>query len=72
MSFTEIVEELPRLSADERHDLLNRLVELDDSAVFEETPEMLAAIDEGIHSMETEPSITLEEARRSIPRWTSR
>ena len=39
---------------------------------MEETPEMLAAIDEGIRSLETEPTIPIEEVRKKIKGWATR
>lgn len=39
---------------------------------MEETPEMLAFIDEGIRSADTEPLIPVEEARKSIKGWATR
>ena len=38
----------------------------------EETPEMLAAIDEGLRSLETEPGLSPDEVRRNIRGWVSR
>jgi len=64
---TEILDELPNLSADERQLLLQRLSELNIGEI-EETPEMLAAIDEA----RSEPSTTdmsAEELRRDVIRW---
>ena len=40
---------------------------LDETA--EETPEMLAAIDEGLHSLATEGGVPIEEARRHLRQW---
>ena len=63
MSVTEILNELPKLSDEERHLLLERLNELEMAKLpegFEETPEMLAAIDEGIRSLEEHGCIPLE------------
>jgi hypothetical protein len=37
-----------------------------------ETPEMLAAIDEGVKSLETEPTIPAEEVRSKIKGWATR
>jgi uncharacterized membrane protein len=37
----------------------------------EETPEMLAAIDEGIRSLETEPMRSVEEVRQNIRVWAT-
>jgi hypothetical protein len=39
---------------------------------MEETPEMLAFIDEGIRSAETEPLIPIEEVRKQIKGWATR
>lgn len=38
----------------------------------EETPEMLAAIDEGLRSLRTEPTLSAEEIRRNIRTWVAR
>jgi hypothetical protein len=66
MSMNKILAEIPRLSASEREVLLSRLVEMDAGADVEETPEMLAAIDAGVRSLETGPGVSLEEARRRL------
>jgi hypothetical protein len=39
---------------------------------FGETPEMLAAIDEGIRSAETEPSYSVEAVRAEIREWVAK
>jgi predicted transcriptional regulator len=66
MSMTEILDELPRLDDSERQAILRRLIELDAGSDIEETPEMLAAIDAGIRSLETGSGVSLEEARQRI------
>ncbi len=38
----------------------------------QETPEMLAAIDEGLRSLETEPTLSAEDVRRNIRAWATR
>ena len=38
----------------------------------EETDELLAAIDEGIHSAETERTFSLEEVRAEIKKWATK
>jgi hypothetical protein len=43
---------------------------LDETA--EETPEMLAAIDEGLRSLATEGGVPIEEARRQLRQWITR
>lgn len=37
-----------------------------------ESPEMLAAIDEGLRSLENEPTLTPEEVRRNLGKWAAR
>jgi len=71
MSVTEILEELPKLNMEERHLLLDRLTELEIDQI-EETPEMLAALDEGIRAAEQGGGISVEEARRRVSQWTSK
>lgn len=37
-----------------------------------ETPATLAAIDEGLRSLETEPTLSAEDVRRNIRAWVAR
>ena len=69
---TEILEELPRLGHSERQAILRRLIELDAGIDIEETPEMLAAIDAGVSSLETGFGVPLEQARQRIAGWATR
>ena len=69
---TEILEELPRLQDAERQVIFRRLMELDAGLEIEETPEMLAAIDEGIESLKTGSGISLDEARQRLAGWISK
>ena len=68
MSVNDIIQELPKLSPEDRNLLRQELDEryLQD---FEETPEMLAAIDEGLRSSREERSYTLEEVREEMRKW---
>jgi hypothetical protein len=59
MSIEEILEELPKLSREERQQLRTWL----DSEEFPETDALLAAFEEGFRSMEKGPMRTLEGAR---------
>ena len=59
MSATKILEELPKLTSEERHTLFVCLIELE-AADIEETPEMLAAIDAGIRSLEQHGGMPFE------------
>ena len=42
-----------------------------DSRLMPETPAMLAALDVGIRSLETEPTVPAEEVRRKIKAWAT-
>jgi len=68
VSVNEIIQELPKLSPADR--LLLRQ-ELDERYLndFEETPEMLAAIDEGLRSLREEGTITLEALKERMKSW---
>jgi hypothetical protein len=69
VSVTEILDELPKLKAEERQLLFQRLSELEAEAI-EETPEMLAAIDEGIRSLEQHGAVPIEEVEaRFEAKW---
>jgi hypothetical protein len=66
VSLTEILRELPKLTDEERDELLARLLEWNDSSDIEETPELLAAIDEGTWSAENEPMSSLEDVKKRL------
>ena len=70
MSMTEILEELPRLARDEREKIWQRLEEIE-LGEMEETPEMLAAIDEGRRAVSEGKTVSVAEMRRRIARWTT-
>jgi hypothetical protein len=64
MSVDEILAELETLSPDELKVVQEKVNLLHED--FEETPEILAAIDEGLRSLREEPTITLEELRKEM------
>ena len=68
MSIKEILEELPKLTPEERRQLRDWL----EAEEFAETDEFLAAVDEGIRSWESEQSLSIEEARELIRRCATR
>jgi predicted transcriptional regulator len=70
MSTTEILEELPRLAREEREKIWKRLEEIE-LGQMEETPEMLAAIDEGRRAIAEGKTVSFEEVRRRIRQWTT-
>ena len=63
----EIEAAIERLSREQQRELADWL----NSFLIEETPEMLAAIDEGIRSLETEPTVPIEDVRRKIKGWAT-
>ncbi len=67
MSVAEILEELPKLSASDRDLLFQRLSEMG-AGEIEETPELLAAIDEADAAPEKE-DLTPDEMRQRVKRW---
>jgi hypothetical protein len=62
----EIQEAILRLDPKEQQVLRHWL---DETA--EETPEMLAAIDEGLHSLATEGGVPIAEARQHLRQWNT-
>ena len=64
----EIETAIEKLSPAEQRELADRL----NARLVEETPEMLAAIDEGIRSLETEPAVPIEDVRRKIKEWITK
>ena len=72
MSMTEILNELPQLDDRDRQTILHRLMELETSLETGESPEMLAAIDAGLQSLDRGPGVPLEEARQRLAGWIAR
>lgn len=70
MSTIEILEELPRLARDEREKIWKRLEEIE-LGEMDETPEMLAAIDEGRRAIGEGKIVNMEEMRRRVGHWTT-
>ena len=67
MSINEILKELPKLTQDEKRQLWNVLDNELSIGQDEESPEVLAAIERGIRSLEAgERTHTLEEARQRV------
>ena len=54
MSLAEIIEELPKLTPEERRTIYQQIQRLDGEPSFEPNSEMLSAIKEGTHSAQTE------------------
>jgi hypothetical protein len=67
MSVNEILAEMDKLSPDELKIIQDKLNLFRED--FEETPEMLAAIDEGLRSLREEGTITIEELREKMKSW---
>jgi hypothetical protein len=71
MSLAEIIEELPKLTPEERRTIYQQIERLDGEPNFEPTPEMLDAIEEGTHSAQTEPMYTAEEIKERVHQWAN-
>ncbi len=69
MSLAEILEELPNLTLEERAEIFRHIEGLDADAEIALSNESLAAFDEGIQSIEKEPSFTAEEVRAMLAQW---
>jgi predicted transcriptional regulator len=67
-SLAEIQEAIKKLASEDRA----RLREWFEAQDVEETDELLAAIDEGICSAETERTFSLEEVRAEIKKWATK
>jgi hypothetical protein len=72
MSLAEIINELPKLTVEERQAIYLSIQALDGQpAVESTTPEMLAAINESIRSAAGELSYSPEELRHMMEEWLS-
>ena len=60
----EIITEIEGLSAEDRQEVFRWLWQH-----AEETSEMLAAIDEGVRSLEEKPRTSAEEVQRKVRQW---
>ena len=69
MSAQEIIEQLPKLSAQERETILHELMSLD--AGFDPSPAMEEAIREGLRSLQEEKTYSARELRSRIDAWTT-
>ncbi|HXB01527.1 MAG TPA: hypothetical protein VNV15_01760 [Opitutaceae bacterium] len=65
---TEIEAAIERLSPHQLRELADWLA---DRMFTGETPAMLAALDVGIRSLETEPTVPAEDVRKKIKAWTT-
>lgn len=71
MSLAEIIEELSKLTPEERRAIYQQIERLDGEPNFEPTPEMLGAIEEGTRSAQTERMYTSEEIKDRVHRWAN-
>lgn len=72
VSTAEILNELPKLTPVELQRIQERILELEETREVEETPELLAAVDEGLRSLAEERTYTTDEVRERIAQWTSK
>jgi hypothetical protein len=69
VSLTELIQKIHELSPEEQ-EIIRRELDGVRQADDQETPEMLAAIDEGRRSAREEGTIPIEEVIAEIPTWT--
>jgi hypothetical protein len=68
MNIKEILEELPKLTSEERQEIRDFL----DAEEFPETDELIQAVDVGFRSSEAERSLSIEEVRELIRQCATR
>jgi hypothetical protein len=68
MNINEILEQSPVLTNDERQQLQTWL----ESNSFEESPALLAAVEEGFRSMEQGPMLSIEQALETVKRCATK
>jgi hypothetical protein len=71
MGLAEIIEELPKLTPEERRAIYQQIERLDGEPTFEPTSEMLVAIEEGTRSAQTERMYTADEIKERIRQWAN-
>ena len=71
MTLAEIIEELPKLTPEERRAIYQQIERLDGEPTFEPTLEMLVAIEEGTRSAQTERLYTADEIKERIRQWAN-
>ena len=64
----EIEAAIEKLSSEEQ----SQIAEWLNSRLMVETPAMLAALDEGVRSLENEPTVTIEEIRGKVDSWATK
>ena len=73
MSLAEIIEQLPKLTAEERQAIYRQIEDLDGEPLFEATEQMRAAIEEATRSLEAGKGIPVEDVRkRFLAKWATK
>jgi hypothetical protein len=70
VSLTELIQRIHELTPEEQ-EVIRRELDQVQMVDEEETPEVLAAIDEGLRSLKEEGSIPIEDVLKEIPTWTT-
>jgi predicted transcriptional regulator len=71
VSLTELIQKIHELSPEEQEIIRHELDGLHQEE-FETTPEMLAAIDEGLRSSREEGTIPIEDVIKEISTWNTK
>jgi hypothetical protein len=69
MSVDQLLEEVEKLTPGEREEFISKLNATSEPPVAEATPELIAAIDEGLRSLREEGSIPLEQFIQEVKTW---
>jgi biotin operon repressor len=73
MSLAEIIEQLPKLTAEERQAIYRQTEDLDGEPLFEATEQMRAAIEEATRSLKAGEGIPVEDLRqRFLAKWATK
>ncbi|MEI9895896.1 MAG: hypothetical protein WDN28_18990 [Chthoniobacter sp.] len=69
MSAAEILDELPKLTPEERLRIYRQIAEMEHLDEMEPGAEFRSAIEEGLRSLKSEPVVPLEEVDEKIAQW---
>jgi hypothetical protein len=69
MSFDQLIEEIEKLTPEEREIVQLKLDAFRPPQASDESPEFLAAVEEGIRSADEGPMIPIEEMMEKVKSW---
>ncbi len=69
MSVDRLLNEVQKLTPDEKEEFFFKLNAANEAQELEETPELIAAIDEGLRSLHEEGSMPIEQFIEEVKTW---